>query len=83
MKAEMAKSDYKPSVSLDVDPEDISELSVGQTVTVKVTGKIIALEQREETDYCPTGATLRVEISDTPKIEGENEFSDLADDDDE
>lgn len=75
--------DYKPSVSLDIEMEDVSELKIGDKVTVKIQGKIVNLEMREKTEWCPTGASMRIEMSGTPKFDGENEFSDLADDDDE
>ena len=77
---------YSPSMYIDFDSmKEVSGVSVGDKITVKITGTVKSVEQREreeggkkETSSCVSLKDFTAEIA-----EGENEFSKLAEDDDE
>lgn len=81
-----ADCSYIPSMYIDFDSmKEVSGVSVGDKVTVKITGTVKSVEQREreeggkkETSSCVSLRDFTAEIADD-----ENEFSKLAEDDDE
>ena len=69
---------HKPTVYMPIDPKWVSKFEVGKKVEITLKGKVQMVEsQKEEKD---TKATLRVEL-DTIELPYDNEYSDLAKDD--
>jgi len=79
--------EYKPCLYLNLEGQDVKQvkgLTVGEEVEVLVRGKIIGLEQRERTDHegkSKTSGEIKMEGYRVQVLEDDNEFSKLADDD--
>ena len=69
---ELPSEEYRPRVSVKVDDsQDFKDLSVGDNVTLKVTGRIVSLSEDEETEKNKKKKVKRVSIEqDSVTIEG-------------
>jgi hypothetical protein len=76
---------YSPTISVDFEEaEEISGLSVGDTVRVMIRGKVRALDQREDySDPKKILSSISIKDFDAEIITDENQFDSLLDDNDE
>lgn len=74
--------EWSPSVNLDVKSlKDLEDLKVGDSVTIILQGKVRSVEQRE--DYGSTKVRGSLCLKDYEmKITGPDEWSEMADEDD-
>lgn len=79
---------YKPRLYFDLEGEDVSQvkgLTVGETASFCVTGKVVGLEQSERTDekgkMRKTGSIRLENYSVELEEEEDNEFKSMADED--
>lgn len=75
----------KNTTRIDLSQTEVKKLSIGDKVTVRLTGKVVELEGERKMEFGPDDeekfpATMMVEVSKT-EIDAPNEFSEMAEDD--
>lgn len=73
---------YQRILYIPVNKEIIDALAIDQEVEVKLVGKIVGLEAREGSDYSSHEIKIEIKSVETYEAGEENEFSELAKDDD-
>jgi len=75
LKFSEVEAEYAPGIYLDMeDPEDVTGLEIGQTVTVLVTGTVKSL-RLEKARSCITLSPF------TTEVESKSKFEELSEDD--